>query len=40
MPTGMTIGPNGNLFISHRGHGFSNLPGQGEIITINLQGCR
>ena len=40
MPTGMTIGPNGNLFISHRGHGFSNLPGQGEIITLPLQGCR
>lgn len=40
MPTGMTIGPNGNLFISHRGHGFSNQAGQGEVITLPLTGCR
>ncbi len=34
-PTGMTMGPDGNLYVSHCGYCFE--PGKGELVRINLQ---
>jgi hypothetical protein len=33
-PTAMTFGPNGALYVSHKGHGFGTAAGQGEILKI------
>jgi len=34
LPTAMTIGPDGNLYVSDKGFGFP--PGQGEIVKVTL----
>ncbi len=34
-PTGMTLGPDGNLYVSNMGFGLP--PGQGEIVKIELR---
>jgi len=34
-PTGMTMGPDGNLWVSNQGFG-PTMPGFGEILRINL----
>lgn len=36
MPSAMTFGPDGALYVSNRGHGVQNAPGQGEIVRIGL----
>ncbi len=35
MPSAMTFGPDGKLYVSNRGHGVLGLPGQGEIVKID-----
>ena len=35
-PTAMTLGPDGALYVSNRGHGVELRPGQGEIVRIDL----
>jgi hypothetical protein len=34
LPTAMTMGPDGNLYVSDKGFGFP--PGQGEIVKVTL----
>ena len=34
LPTGMTMGPDGNLYVSN--WGFGKPPGGGEIVKVNL----
>jgi len=36
LPTAMTFGPDGALYVSNRGHGVGLTPGQGEIVRINV----
>ena len=33
-PTGMTVGPDGNLYVSHFGFGFP--PGAGQVVRIQV----
>jgi hypothetical protein len=36
LPTAMTFGPDGALYVSNRGHGVGLTPGQGEIVKIDV----
>ncbi len=36
LPTAMTFGPDGALYVSNRGHGVGLAPGQGEVVRIEV----